>query len=187
MKYYPRRPVKSFQDLEVYQRGLALGVRVIRRVREDSLGSEVEGSRLKGRKRRRMSGRGRGTRDEGQKTKGQENIGSGTESRRSGNFGMGAITDNLFEAVLKIPKLIAGAHSLRFGGPEQAIRMLEECLLTCNLAVVYLEEYRDIVNKKIEADFFEETIKEYLRLRGKILRLQRSWVKFMKIRREEGK
>ena len=93
--------------------------------------------------------------------------------------------DNLFEAVLKIPKLLAGAHSLRFGGPEQAVRMLEECLLTCNMAVVYLEEYRDILNKKIPADFFEETIKEYLRLRGKILRLQRSWVRFMKIRREE--
>ena len=167
MKYYPKRPVKSFQDLEVYQRGLALGVKVVRKV-EDSLRSEAQGKKDK------------------------KNIGIGTRDRlqKIGQYRQGTvdmeIIDNLFKTALKIPKLIAGAHSLRFGGPEQAIRTLEECLLTCNMAVVYLEEYRDIVNKKIERDFFEEVIKEYFRLRGKILRLQRSWVKFMKIRREES-
>ena len=53
-------------------------------------------------------------------------------------------------------------------------------MLKCNLAVVHLEKYRDLENKKIDHDFFEEQIKEYLRVRGKIMRLQRAWIKFMR-------
>ena len=32
MTYYPRRPVKSFQDLEVYQKLLAVGVVIVKRI-----------------------------------------------------------------------------------------------------------------------------------------------------------
>lgn len=134
-KYYPRRPVKSFQDLEVYQKVLGLAVEIVKKVKEDS----------------------------------------------------GENTGELFNTVLNLPVLIASAHSVRFGNPVKAIETLEEAMLGCNLAIVYLEQYRDLENKKIEHEFFEEQIKEYLRVRGKIMRLQKSWLGFMRQRQKEKK
>ena len=32
MNYYPKRPVKSFQDLEVYQKLLAISVAIVKRI-----------------------------------------------------------------------------------------------------------------------------------------------------------
>ena len=132
-RYYPRRPVKSFRDLEVYQKVLGLGVEIVKRIR-------------------------------GQDIKRQDNSGIGT---------------TLLACVSNLPVLIATAHSVRFGDSERAIATLEEAMLGCNLAVVYLEQYRDLVNQKIETEYFEEQIKEYLRVRGKIMRLQKSWIRFM--------
>ena len=131
--YYPKSPVKSFQDLEVYQLTHNLAVKVVKRAipAEDNE----------------------------------------------------PITTELVKTALSIPRLIATAHSLRFGDSELAVETLEKTLLNCNLVVVYLEQYRDLVNRpdtEIEHAFFEEQIKEYLKVRGKILRLQKSWLKFMK-------
>lgn len=36
-KYYPKRPVKSFQDLEVYQKLLALSVAINKRVKSEKI------------------------------------------------------------------------------------------------------------------------------------------------------
>ncbi|MBM3208779.1 hypothetical protein FJZ40_00595 [Candidatus Shapirobacteria bacterium] len=143
--YYPKRPVKSFQDLEVYQKSYNLAIEIVRRVTADIARSSAE------------------TKDKSQTTAAE----IATE-----------ITKNLMGVVLEIPKLIASAHSVRFGQSEQAVELLEKAMLYCNLAVVNLEKYRDLVNQKIETEFFEEQIKEYLRTRGKIMRLQRSWLKF---------
>ncbi len=126
-QYYPKRPVKSFQDLEVYQKTLGLAVEIVKKIKSRS-----------------------------------------------------EIGQNLRATVLAIPRLIATAHSWRFGDPQRAVAALEETMLNCNLAVYYLELFRDLINKKIEPEYFEEQIKEYLRVRGKIMRLQRSWLKFMK-------
>ena len=119
--YSPKRPVKSFLDLEVYQKALAICVAVVKRV---------------------------------------------------------PAQDELQACVIAIPRLIATSHSLRFSDKEKAIAVLEDTMLKCNLAVVYLEQYRDMYNKDIEVEFFEEQIKSLLALRMKIMRLQMSWKKF---------
>ena len=119
-KYYPKRPVKSFQDLEVYQKLLAVSVAIAKRIK----------------------------------------------------------SAKVITMALDLPLKIAAAHSLRFGGQTRAIEALEEVMLNCNLLVVYLEQYRDIENKEIEPEFFEEQIKNLLSTRMKILHLQRSWQKF---------
>lgn len=131
-RYYPKRPIKTFQDLEVYQKTYALAIKIIKAVKKDT----------------------------------------------------GANTDKLLDTVSTLPVLMATAHSVRFGDPVRAVDKLEEAMLNCNLAVVYLEQYRDLENRKIETEFFEEQIKEYLRVRGKIMRLQRSWLKFMEIKKK---
>lgn len=41
MSYYPKRPVKSFQDLEVYQKLLAIGVAIVKRTAPDVLNREL--------------------------------------------------------------------------------------------------------------------------------------------------
>ena len=115
--YYPKRPVKSFQDLEVYQKLLAVSVAITKRVK----------------------------------------------------------SEKVTIMALDLPVKIATAHSLRFGDQTRAIEALEEVMLNCNILVVYLEQYRDIKNKNIESEFFEEQIKNLLTVRMKILHLQRSW------------
>jgi len=120
--YYPKRPVKSFQDLEVYQKLLAISVAIAKKVKSEKITTMA----------------------------------------------------------LDLPVKIATAHSLRFGDQTRAIEALEEVMLNCNLLVVYLEQYRDIENKDIEAEFFEEQIKSLLSVRMKILHLQMSWKKFAK-------
>jgi len=119
---YPKRPVKSFQDLEVYQKLLAVSVAIVKRV----------------------------------------------------------TSEKMTAMALDLPVKVATAHSLRFGDQVRAIETLEEIMLNCNLLVVYLEQYRDIENKEIEPEFFEEQIKNLLSTRTKILHLQMSWKKFAK-------
>lgn len=125
--YYPKRPIKSFQDLEVYQKLLAVSVAVAKRIKN-------------------------------QKT---------------------------VDLALDLPVKIATAHSSRFADCQKAIGVLEEVMLGCNLLIVYLEQYRDIENKEIEVEFFEEQIKTLLTTRMKVMHLQMSWKKFSKDRNEE--
>lgn len=120
MNHYPKRPVKSFQDLEVYQKTLSIAVILSKRIKNEKI----------------------------------SNI------------------------ALDLPVKIASAHSIRFSDQNKAAQTLEEVMLNCNLLVVYLEEYRDIQNKEIEIEFFEDQIKNLLTTRIKILHLQRSWKKF---------
>lgn len=136
--YYPKRPVKSFQDLEVYQKALAISVAVVKRC----------------------------------VWKGKDEIKT-------------LITTELAHRVLKIPLQIAQAHSWRFADQAKALTTLEDAMTNCNLAAVYLEQYRDICNLPagrqvlIDAEFFAEQIKNLLTVRQKTLYLQRSWRKFI--------
>lgn len=118
--FIPRRPVKSFMDLEVYQKLLAVSVTVAKRIKN-------------------------------QKT---------------------------IDLALDLPVKIAMAHSMRFSDFDRAVATLEEVMLGCNLLTVYLEQYRDIEDHGLELEFFEETIKNLMVTRFKVMHLQMSWKKF---------
>lgn len=169
--YYPKRPVKSFQDLEVYQKTLGISVEIVKRITADRSAAEVDANPLESKS------------QEGQNVKDKRNFGIGTADIRKEMRHL--ITRKLINCVLRIPKLIAIAHSVRFGEPKKAVNFLEKAMVNCNLAVYYLELVRDLGETKIETDYFEEQIKEYLRVRGKIMRLQRAWLKFMGGRNEK--
>lgn len=163
--YYPKRPVKSFQDLEVYQKLLAVSVAVIKRTMDDrKLKMVVEDGKSKIEK--------------------SDNPSSIFYPQPLSSI-VNHLSSNVVEMALKLPLLIAEAHSLRFSEPETAIRKLERVMLGCNQAVVYLEQYRDIENKDIETEFFEEQIKTILATRGQVMRLQFSWKKFMEQKKKE--
>lgn len=138
--YTPKRPVKSFQDLEVYQNLFSGGVKIAKAVKEDEIDKKENNPLYQ-------------------------------------KFNE-LIKIPLIETVLSIPQKIAKAHSVRFSYPKKARDILEEAMYNCNLAVVYLEQYRDLMESKKDTDFFDENIKNYLRTRGKVMRLQKSWEKF---------
>ena len=74
-----------------------------------------------------------------------------------------------------LPRLNRG---LRSGLPGNGVKSFRDLEVYQKLLAVYLEQYRDIKNKTIEPEFFEEQIKNLLTVRMKILHLQRSWQKF---------
>lgn len=147
--YYPKRPVKSFQDLEVYQKISAVAVVVAKRLAAD----------------RR----------------------EGKEKKTNGlSDNVLQITRTITDDLLRLPLLIASAHSIRFGDPDASVAKLEEAMLTCNTSVVRLEQYRDLGNRAIEAEFFEEQIKTIFTVRMKIMHLSMSWKKFITEGRSYG-
>jgi hypothetical protein len=95
------------------------------------------------------------------------------------------IIEKLTVHTLYLPELIAKAHSVRFGAGEQCLAFLEEAMLGCNLAVVYLEQTRDICETGLETEQFSEQIKKYFQVRQKVLNLQRVWKKFIEIKKQE--
>ena len=141
-KYQPKRPVKSFQDLDVYQQTHNLAIKIAKH-------------------------------------------------------------PQLAPTALEIPKLIAIAHSVRFGDPDRAIANLEQAMINCNLMVVYLDQYRDLARPAADVEpalglqspvpsgpnstsdnlgtGTDQIQKDYLAVRRKILNLQRSWQKFIGI------
>lgn len=124
VKFTPRRPIKSFTDLEVYQKLLNIAVVVVKKISPGKSGAE------------------------------------------------------LCDLLLSLPMKVAEAHSVRFSDKTKGLAVLEEVMLGCNRAVVYLELYRDLAESGIETDFFEEKIKDLQTVRWKVMHLARSWEKF---------
>jgi len=160
--FTPKKPVKSFQDLEVYQKSLEAAVFVstqlchpVAEVRAFPGDASANVAISAG----------------NQLPKGNRNIGSGTAQE--------LIFKNMLPCALGIPHLIAESHSLRFGAQDDCILMLEKVMVNCNKMVVYLEQVRDICDTGVSKESFDELMKKYFYVRRKVLNLQRSWKKFM--------
>ncbi|MDP3710819.1 MAG: hypothetical protein Q8R29_03825 [bacterium] len=161
--FYPKKPLRSFQDLEVYQKTLEISVLIAKKVK--SLAPEID-------------------RDFSSKSQPKLQSRQGTDATSVSIIGTGLFIDeiilkNMLPCVLGIPHLIAEAHSQRFGDHTAGIAALEKAMLNCNKAIVYIEQFRDICDTKIEHEFFEDLIKRYTFIRRKMLNLERSWKKFM--------
>ncbi len=175
MEYYnknryanlPKKPVKTFHDLDVYQWALEGNVFVANVLAPSfyrSAAKVVRPSGKQGTKSQKKQGTGNSTSD---------NIGSGTYDIKE------TIIKTLLNCACGLPHLIAEAHSFRFGTQKECLILLEKAMLNCNKMVVYLDQARDICETGLEAVQFEELSKKYFLLRHKILNLQRSWKKYM--------
>ena len=169
---FPKKPVKTFQDLEVYQQALAANVFVVNFIVPMPKLPVVE----------RRSRRDKNA------------ISAETATKISGNFGSGTAEDikkvilnTLANCACSIPHLIAEAHSFRFGTQKECLILLERVMLNCNKMVVYLDQTRDICATGLEVEKFEELQKKYLLIRRKVLNLQRSWQKYMGMPKGEDK
>ncbi len=169
---FPKKPVKTFQDLDVYRLALEANVFVAKYVVPASKLSEVSVASSKGDKKKTSAQRQNSISD---------NIGTGT-------LGIGTIIlDTLTNCACSIPHLVAEAHSFRFGSQKECLILLEKVMLNCNKMVVYLDQTRDICATGVEVEKFEELQKKYLFIRRKVLNLQRSWQKYMGMPKGEEK
>ena len=150
-RFSPRRPIKSFQDLEVYQKLLAVSVAVAKRITPVVIASHEVAK---------------------QSSNAQEQIDAVATLPRND------IQEKLVEIALELPVKIARAHSWRFSNKTRAIEILEDVMLGTNILIVYLEQYRDIENSNIEVEFFDEQIRSLSTTRFKVMHLQMSWKKF---------
>jgi hypothetical protein len=129
--FVPKKPVKSFLDLEVYQKALECAVFVAKYIFRPS--AEVE-SRPSGLVPLVLSV----SKDEGSS---EPKVQTGFAAT-SGNCGSGTAKElifrNMLPCALGLPHLIAEAHSVRFGGKKDCLILLERAMLHCNKMVVYL-------------------------------------------------
>lgn len=173
---YPKRPLHSFQDLEVYQKTLECSVLVAREVKKWLISSVADVAKPLPKPRSAVAKSQKGHKEEGGVTSMRNSLGIG-------NIGSDIINEmiikNMIPCALGIPHQIAEAHSLRFGDHTAGIAAIEKAMLNCNKIIVYLEQLRDIGDTGIEWEFFDDVIKKYLYVRRKMLNLERSWKKFM--------
>jgi hypothetical protein len=179
--FAPKKPVKNFLDLEVYQNSLAAAVFVARYVvplpKLPAVRSESQGESP-------SQNDSTFAEPSADKSVNQSAVpGQGDMLPKADNVGSGTAKDLIFHQMLPcalgLPHLIAEAHSVRFGSQKDCLILLERAMLHCNKMVVYLEETRDICDTGVAWDKFNELIKKYLFIRQKTLNLQRSWKKYM--------
>lgn len=90
------------------------------------------------------------------------------------------VKQKLIDTCLKIPQLIASAHSRRFEKGDE-LKIMDECMEECNKVVVYLEQVRDIFGDKLDSVVCDDLVKRYIYVRRKIRNLQKAWEGFKKI------
>lgn len=128
-KFSPKKTVKSFRDLEVYQKTLECSVKV---------GKEVV-----------------------------------PQLTKAGY----PLIEGMKNCSLSIPLLIAEAHGMRFQNFDKAVATLESAMQGCNKMIVYLEQAAGL-HETLDGPVFDDLSSRYLLVRGKMLRLERSWQKF---------
>ncbi len=167
--YNPKKAVKNFTDLEVYQKSLEAGVFIanaIFKVFQEKQKKAIKESSANKNAKKNIE------------TKDLVNEISDVKEY---------VIKNMIACALSIPHLIAESHSNRFGSSEKCLLMLDQVMLNCNKMVVYLEQTRDICETELEVEQFEEQTKKYFYIRRKVLNLQRVWRKYIKINKDEGK
>ncbi|MAZ56595.1 hypothetical protein CL653_02290 [bacterium] len=89
------------------------------------------------------------------------------------------MVESVTNCCLGIPLLIAQAHGQRFSDFDKAVATLEGAMQGCNKMVVYLEEAQGL-SPNADNSLLDDLMQRYMRVRGKMLRLERSWIKFRK-------
>ncbi|PIR86063.1 hypothetical protein COU14_01040 [Candidatus Kaiserbacteria bacterium CG10_big_fil_rev_8_21_14_0_10_44_10] len=87
------------------------------------------------------------------------------------------LVEGMQNCSLNIPLHIAEAHGMRFSNFDRAVTLIEGAMQGCNKMIVYLEQAQGLTNNA-DDNFLEDMSNRYMQVRGKMLRLERSWQKF---------
>lgn len=129
-KFSPKRVVKSFRDLEVYQKTLECSV-----VFGKSLAPALAEAKF-------------------------------------------PLLEGMTNCALSIPLFVAEAHGMRFANFDGGVATLERAMQGCNKMIVYLEQSLGLYGPALDVELVQDLSSRYMLVRGKMLRLERSWQKF---------
>jgi len=186
--YNPKKTVKHFTDLEVYQKALEAGVFVAKNLCKNAVETPRWGV---------LETVHNNAPQSIAETSKKTEIDAPAATAKTPQRGVSTedilletkiyILKNMTALALSIPHQIAEAHSCRFGSSDQCLLILDKVMLSCNKMVVYLEQARDICETGVELAQFEEQTKKYFYIRQKVLNLQRVWRKYIEVAKLEGK
>lgn len=160
MTYYPRRPVKSFQDLEVYQKLLAIAVVIVKRTDQSKTSEVLPSVSSSSTSEVRVSL----VRDLHECALSLPIKIAAAHSLRFGN------TD---QAIRILEEIMVGCNKI-----VVYLELYRDLYNEKRTSEVEERSGKTSEVKEIEHEFFEEQIKNILSTRFKILHLQRSWIKF---------
>lgn len=161
--FRPKKPVRSFQDLEVYQNALGAAVAIATHIYPPLAARSAEPVSA--------PKKGLTAKPSPPAVKGIA-VPPRATSQAPPAY---PFLDTMLKLSLEIPRFIAEAHSLRFDFPDKAVIMLERARFCCNRMIVYLEQVRDIYAADIDRSAVEEITKKYGYNRMKIFRLAAAW------------
>ena len=95
------------------------------------------------------------------------------------------VVKKLTDSCLRIPELIASAHSRRFETGDE-LKLMDDCMEECNKVMVYLEQVRDIFGDKADSAVCDDLVKRYIYVRRKIFNLYKAWKGFKKTSIDPG-
>lgn len=85
--------------------------------------------------------------------------------------------EGMHSCALTVPLLVAEAHGQRFSNFSKSLQTLEAAMQGCSKMVVYLDQGGQL-SVNLDEGVVKNLTDRYVRVRGKMLRLQRSWQKF---------
>jgi len=153
--FIPRKPVKTFRDLDIYQTAMNCAVIVVKNIVPilAAFGQEEKVAKGKG-----------------------DAANSGQDRQRDVKY---PFLDGITDCTMTVPLSIGEAHSIRFGDFDKGIALLEKAMAGCNKMVIYLEHAKGMYGVKADVDgVFDELIARYAETRTKAFHLEQSWKKW---------
>lgn len=177
-EFTPRKPVKTFRDLDIYQKTLECAVIVMKDIvpvletfgKEDKkTGKGCSGTAQGAGKSRHGD---KGTRDDWTQD------GSTQRQSRHGDVKY-PFLDGITDCAMSVPLFIGEAHSIRFGNFALGIQLIEKAMSGCNKMIIYLEHIKGMYGVKADPNgVLDELVARYAESRTKTFHLEQSWKKW---------
>jgi hypothetical protein len=153
-QFTPKKPVKTFRDLDIYQQTMNCAVIVTKSIVPvlESFGQEDKG------------------------TKGKRKTSDAGESRH-GDVKY-PFLEGIIDCTMTVPLSIGEAHSIRFGDFTKGLALLEKAMSGCNKMIIYLEHIKGMYGDKVDTGILDEIIARYAEARTKTFHLELSWKKW---------
>lgn len=148
--FTPKKPVKSFRDLDIYQTAMNCAVIVTKDIIPvlEKMGKEGNGKRA-----------------------------TGAGQPRHGGVKY-PFLEGITDCAMTVPLSIGEAHSIRFGDFAKGLALLEKAMSGCNKMIIYLEHIKGMYGEEVGADIVDEIIARYAETRTKSFHLEQSWKKW---------
>ena len=149
--FTPRKPVKTFRDLDIYQTAMNCAVIVMKDIIPvlEKMGQVKSGK---------------------SSTQRTGNVKHGDVKY--------PFLDGFMDCTMTVPLSIGEAHSIRFGDFVKGLALMEKAMSGCNKMIIYLEHIKGMYGSKVDADVIDEIIARYAETRTKAFHLELSWKKW---------